>query len=155
RGVFSAGLREVGSAAAASVDQPRDLLHQLAGLEALGQLLRDRGDQIDLAVDGRAEADHTGRNALAERVNDRAQTLCVEPIETRSDDRHAGDVFRRRDQLEGAPLREPGLELSELFLELLLFVEQLLKPAWQVERRDLQQARRLTQRRFLLAHVTE
>ena len=50
--------------------------------------------------------------------------------------------------------REACLELGELLLELLLLVEQLAaRRRGQLERRDLEQARRLAQRGLLAAHV--
>jgi len=56
-GIGAAALREVGAAAALAADGPGDLLDELAGLHAPGQVLRDRGDQAHLAVHDAADAD--------------------------------------------------------------------------------------------------
>src|SRR6516162_6848816 len=57
-GLLVARLRKIGPAAAAPTHDLGDLLDQLGSLKALGEVLRDRGDQVDLLVDHRAEANH-------------------------------------------------------------------------------------------------
>src|SRR6185436_10538741 len=49
-GLLAAGLGQIRAPAAAAADGTGHLLHELAGLEALGQILRDRRHQVDLVV---------------------------------------------------------------------------------------------------------
>src|SRR5437867_1445710 len=151
-GVLAAGLSEVGAAAAAASDELRHFLDELAGLEALGQVLGDGGDEVDLAVHDGAEADHARAEPVAEGVDDGAKALGIEAVDTSGDHRDARYFLRGLDQLLGPALGKPRLELGELLLELLLLVEQLLQAPRQLERGDLEEARRLAQRGLLLAH---
>src|SRR5213593_1139750 len=47
RGILAPGLREIGPAAAATAHERGHFLDELARGEALGQVLGDRGDQVD------------------------------------------------------------------------------------------------------------
>src|SRR5262249_61985936 len=100
-GLLPTRLSEVGPPAAASADELRHLLDQLAGREALDEVLRDGGDEIHLPLDGRPEADHTGSEPIAEKVHDRAQPFGIEAVESGCDDAHAGDFFGFRHQVLG------------------------------------------------------
>src|SRR6266508_1199551 len=152
-GVRAAALGQVRAPTALAAHGLRDLLDELAGLQALAEVLGDRSDQVDLALHGRAEADHAGAHPLAQGVHHRAQPFGIEAVESRREHGHARHGLRRRGQVLGLVLREAGLELLELLLELLLLVEELLEASRQLERRDLEKAGRLAQRRLLLAHV--
>src|SRR6266571_3023888 len=55
-GIRAAALRQVRAPAALAADGLRDLLDELAGLQALAEVLGDGRDEVDLAVDGRAQA---------------------------------------------------------------------------------------------------
>ena len=119
----------------------------------LGQVLRDGAHQAHLAVADRAENDHAGAEALADRVHDRAQAVRVEPVDPGGYHRDSGHRPRAGDQILGAALREPPLELGELLLETLLLVEELLDPAGHLERRDPEEIGRLAERVLLLADM--
>src|SRR5262245_8660984 len=81
RGLLAAGLRQIRATAAATTHELGDLLDQFARLEALGEVLRDRGHQADLVVDHRAEANHAGAHPLAQGIDDGAEAFRIEPVE--------------------------------------------------------------------------
>src|SRR6185436_13456355 len=68
---------------------------------------------------------------------------------------NARDFHGRRRQLLGPASGQASLEVGELLLELLLLVEELLQALRQLERRDLEEARRLAERGLLLPDVAE
>src|SRR3990170_268196 len=155
RDVGAAALRQVRAPAALAAHGLRYLLDELAGLQAFAEVLGDGRDQVDLAVHGRAEADYAGAHPLAQGVHHRAQPFGVEAVDARREHGHPRDGLRGGSQLLRPVLREARLELLHLFLELLLLVEELLEAPRQLERRDLEEAGRLAQRRLLLPHVPE
>src|SRR5687768_18341202 len=58
--IFATGLGEIGPAAAATADDGRKLLDELAGRSFFGQIGRDRGNQRHLAVGHRRRSEeHT------------------------------------------------------------------------------------------------
>ena len=83
------------------------------------------------------------------RVDDRTQTLGVEAVQPGDDHRDARRRAGAGDQVQCATLGEARLHFGELFLEALLIVQELLKASRQLERRDPQELRRLTQRLLL------
>src|SRR5439155_15771943 len=113
------GLSEVGAPPTAASDELCNLLDELAGLEALGQVPGDGSDEVDLAVDDGAEADHARAEPVAEGVDDGAKALGIEAVDTSGDHGDTRDFFRGLDQLLGPALGQPRLELGELLLELL------------------------------------
>src|SRR6266511_4061038 len=49
-GILAAGLGEIGAPPAAAADELGHFLDELAGLKTLGEVLGNRGDEVDLAV---------------------------------------------------------------------------------------------------------
>ena len=78
RRVLAAGLGEVRPAAAAAADDRRQLLHELAGLHAIGQVFRDRHQQVHLAVLFGRQHDDAALDAIAQRVREAAQRVLLE-----------------------------------------------------------------------------
>jgi hypothetical protein len=153
--VLAAGLGQVGPTAAAAAHHLGDVLHETTGREALHQVLRHRGHEAHLAVDRAAEEDDPRRQAIAQGVHHRAEPVRVEAVEARGQHRHPRHLSRGGDEVLGLGARELGLELGELLLEPLLVLQERGEPAGQLERRNLEQAGRLAQRRLLAPHVGE
>src|SRR5262245_43622697 len=74
-GVLGAGLSEVRPTAAAAARGLGHFLDQAPGVDTLGEVLRDGGDQAHLAVDGAAHADDARAQPVAQAVGDGAQAL--------------------------------------------------------------------------------
>src|SRR5438552_2620004 len=145
-------LSQVGSAAAPTAHDPGDLLHDPTRLEALGEVVGGGGDEVHLAVDDAPDADDARAETVAERVGDRAEAVGIEAVDPPGDHGDAVDLPRRRDQVLRAGARDPGLELRELLLEQPLLLEKLREPLRHLERRDLEDLRRLADRRLLPRH---
>src|SRR2546430_2456921 len=148
-------LGQVGSAAAPTAHDPGDLLHDPTRLEALGEVVGDGGDEVHLAVDDAPDADDARAETVAERVEIGAEAVGVEAVDPPGAHGDAVDLPRRRDQVLRAGAREPGLELRELLLEQPLLLEKLREPLRHLERRDLEDLRRLAERRLLPGHRLE
>src|SRR6185503_11370519 len=135
-GFLAAGLGEIRPTAAAATDGPCDLLHELAGVETLREVLGHRRDQVHLAVHDAADEHDAGAEPLAQTVGHRAQTIGVEPVDAPGHHRHTVHLAGAGHEIVGLRARGLALQLLQLALERALLVEQLAQPLRRLGRRD-------------------
>src|SRR5438445_2803344 len=78
RRVLAASFCEVSSAATATADNRGELLHQLSSLDAVGQVLRYRDQQLDLAIVFGGEHDYASPEAVSQRIGEATQRALFE-----------------------------------------------------------------------------
>jgi hypothetical protein len=67
--LISAGLCHIGSPSASSADNGCNLLYDISGMKAVGQVFGDHRDQQGFVVCGTSEHHHTGGNPIPESIS--------------------------------------------------------------------------------------
>src|SRR5262249_2895255 len=154
----AAGLREVGTTAALAADERRDLAHELAGGEALREVLAHGAHEQRAAVLRRgAEQDDGRRELVAQLVRQLAQRTGVAELDGRAEHVRAADLLRVGGEVPAAGARdELALERVELVVALLDLAEELLGTHVCLHRtRRLEQLGGLAELALELAHEAD
>src|SRR5690606_28836706 len=131
-GIAAATLGHVRATAALAADRSRGLAHQIAGLEARGQVLGDTGHQHHLVVGHTAEQDHGAAELVLQLVDQRQQALAVQAIDAGGEHLDAADLASGGRQVVAGRAGRLGLELLQLLLQLTVALQQAAELVEQV-----------------------
>src|SRR5437870_5507084 len=154
-GILAARLREVGPPAPATAHQRRELLDDVASVEAADQVLGDGGEQERALALRRAEDDDARLDPLAQAIRHVAEALVVEPFDPRREDRDAVHATRVGEEIAHLAAGKLRLELRDPLLELALLGEELLDLRGRLVGRSTQQRAHLFEDALLLVDQLE